>query len=299
MARNIRLLSNGNVKNTCTEKFWSEYTVNETNFTSIKESLYYLEWRFKEYNQAKQFMEMYGTHNNEIIIDYGCGPGNDLVGFSVYSKAKKIIGCDVSVKSLLLANKRLDLHKISEKKVELIQVSDQKPYIPVESNSVDFIHCAGTLQHALYPDKIIDEFYRILKNDGRCNIMVYNYDSVWLHLYVAYVKLIKEKKFRKLNIRQAFSKCVDTKKCPLARCYKPEEFVQMCNKFNVQYVGGYLANREMQVLKDYKNIAIKDPLFQGEHRNFITNLKFDFEGFPIYKERYAGYGGVYHLTKRR
>jgi ubiquinone/menaquinone biosynthesis C-methylase UbiE len=298
MVRTIKLISSS-TKKTQPEEFWSQYTVNETNFTSIKQSLHYLDWRFKEYNQAKEFMEMYGIHDNEIILDYGCGPGNDLVGFSVYSKAKKIIGCDVSIKALTLANRRLDLHKIPESRVELIHVSDERPNIPVPDNYIDFIHCGGTLQHTLYPDKIIKEFYRILKNSGRCNVMVYNYDSIWLHLYVAYVKIIKEKKFRKLNIRQAFSKCVDTKRCPIARCYKSEEFIQICSSgFNVEYIGGYLANREMTALKDYKDIAIKDPLFQGEHRNFITNLKFDSKGFPIYKEKYAGYGGVYHLTKR-
>lgn len=46
------------------------------------------------------------------MLDYGCGPGNDLVGFGVYSKPARLIGMDVSVSSLDEAKHRLALHGI-------------------------------------------------------------------------------------------------------------------------------------------------------------------------------------------
>ena len=54
-----------------------------------------------------------------VVVDYGCGPGNDLVGFSEFSKTKKLIGVDVSKTALKVAETRLKLH---HKKVELIEI---------------------------------------------------------------------------------------------------------------------------------------------------------------------------------
>ncbi len=82
-------------------------------------------------------MGLYGSHDNEVILDYGCGPGNDLVGYGVYSNAKKLIGIDVSEKALELARRRLLLHKISPERIELIQTSDSNVRNPLGNCTVD------------------------------------------------------------------------------------------------------------------------------------------------------------------
>ncbi len=43
---------------------------------------------------------------------YGCGPGNDLVGFLLWGHARQVIGIDISRKALELARRRLALHRI-------------------------------------------------------------------------------------------------------------------------------------------------------------------------------------------
>ena len=53
---------------------------------------------------------------------------------------------------------------------------------------------------------------------------MYNYDSVWVHLYVAYVKKVKEGLYQDLDVRGAFAKTTDGPHCPISRVYKPEEF---------------------------------------------------------------------------
>ena len=37
------------------------------------------------------------------------------------------------------------------------------------------------------PDGVLREFHRILRPGGFARLMVYNYDSIWLHLYVAFI----------------------------------------------------------------------------------------------------------------
>ena len=46
-----------------------------------------------------------------VVLDYGCGPGNDLVGFGHFSNPKKLIGADVSARNEN-SKKRTDLHGI-------------------------------------------------------------------------------------------------------------------------------------------------------------------------------------------
>ena len=55
---------------------------------------------------------MWGEHDGEVILDYGCGPGNDLVGYALYTGARRIVGVDVSPRALELARDRLALHGI-------------------------------------------------------------------------------------------------------------------------------------------------------------------------------------------
>ncbi len=84
-------------------------------------------------------MELYGTHKNETVLDYGCGPGNDLVGFLLYSKAKKVIGIDISRKALELAASRLRLHRIDPERVQLIETKDSRPVIPLVAESIEYV----------------------------------------------------------------------------------------------------------------------------------------------------------------
>ena len=97
---------------TAVDLYWGKHTVNSTPFNSAEKSLQYLEWRFGQYPLFRELMELWGEHDDRVVLDYGCGPGNDLTGLLVYIKARKVIGIDVSVKALELARRRLALHKI-------------------------------------------------------------------------------------------------------------------------------------------------------------------------------------------
>src|SRR5512138_913483 len=73
---------------TAVDSYWDQHIVNSKPFETQKESLGYLEWRFDEYPLFRALMGLWGDHTNQIVLDYGCGPGNDLTGFVVYSNAK-------------------------------------------------------------------------------------------------------------------------------------------------------------------------------------------------------------------
>ena len=45
--------------------------------------------------------------NDMNVLDYGCGPGNDLVGFTEFSKTKSLTGVDVSSTAIKKSKERL------------------------------------------------------------------------------------------------------------------------------------------------------------------------------------------------
>ena len=290
----------GGTFDSAVDKYWGDHTVAASPFKTADESARNLSWLYGDYPLSQELLGIWGTHDNQVILDYGCGPGNATTGFALFSRAGRVIGMDISEKALLLAKSRLELHGFTEDKISLILKSDSDPSIPLENNSVDFINCQGVLQHTSDPLAIMKEFSRVAKPGANCTIMVYNADSLYFHLYTAYEKIIVEKAFPGLTVHEAFSKNTDGENCPIARCYEPGEFLDLCRAagFDAIYEGGYFARAELRALGKYRQTAISDEILDARHKDFLNQLVFDLRGYPMYKGKFAGVGGVYKLYKR-
>ena len=129
--------------------------------------------------------------------------------------------------------------------------------------------------------------------------MVYNRESIWLHLYTAYERMIRDDAFPGLDLEEAFARNTDGAECPISRCYSAGEFHSLCRAagFEARYAGGYLSRRELLSLSDSWLPAIADGRLGDRHRAFLRALTFDAAGLPMYSGFHAGIGGVYHLRK--
>jgi ubiquinone/menaquinone biosynthesis C-methylase UbiE len=285
---------------TAVDAYWTEHTVNSRPFQSATESVDYLEWRSEQYPLCREFMELWGDHRGDVVLDYGCGPGDDLVGFLLYSRARRVIGIDASSRALELARQRIGLHRIDLERVELLRTGDASRQIPLADGSVDFVHCLGVLHHASHPDALLREFHRVLAPAGRANVMVYNRESVWFHLYAAYVKVVLEGRYRDLELEQAFARTTDGEACPISRGYRPHKFVRMAEQagFAAEFVGGYLSLTELGCLERYGEQAIRDERLADEQRAFVESIARDESGLPMVAGKHAGIGGSYRLKKR-
>jgi ubiquinone/menaquinone biosynthesis C-methylase UbiE len=290
---------------TVVDSFWGEHTVDTTLFKSALQSKKHLEWRASLYPLFTEFMNLYGNHDGQVILDYGCGPGNDLVGYSIYTNAPKIIGIDISAKALRMAQHRLSLHNVDPARIELIHSADTATTIPLEDESIDYLQCLGVLHHTSHPEALLQEFRRVLKTGAEARVMVYNRDSVWVHLYAAYERLVLQDAFPGKNVYEIFHRTVDveddgTGNCPIARCHTGAEFTRFCeaNGFRTEYLGGYHSDVELNALKKYLPQALKDDRLAAEHREFLARLVMDERGFPVYEGKHAGLGGVYRLFKK-
>lgn len=284
---------------TAVDRYWAGHTVRARRFRSPGASERYLEWRFREYPLFREFSGLWGEHDRQVVLDYGCGPGNDLAGFAIYTEASRIIGIDVSQVALDLAAKRLALHAIDQERIELIRAADGDVAIPLTDDSVDHVNCQGVLHHTSDPAAILGELARVLRPRGTATVMVYNRDSVWFHLCTAYERMVVEQAFPELDAEAAFARNTDGPDCPIARCYRSEDFLAICRRAGLEgeFIGGYLSRHELRALKRSWDRAIADDRLAGEHRDFLRALRFDPHGRPLCGDHHAGIGGTYRLRE--
>jgi SAM-dependent methyltransferase len=247
------------------------------------------------------YMHAYGDHAGEVVLDYGCGPGHDVVGFLLSSNAKKVIGLDVSAKALSLARQRIALHDVDPDRVELVYSSDGSSRIPLDDRAVDYVHCLGVIHHTTHPGLVLRELARVLKPGGQGSIMVYNRDSIFFHLWIAYQQRLIHGYFQDLDVEQAFSRATDGEDCPFSRPYRPDDFVELCMAagLEAEFVGGYFATLELDLMRSSGKAAMEDERLAIEHRHFIAALTEDDRGYYRYAGRTAGHGGVYAVRRPR
>lgn len=283
------------------DQFWTGYTVRSLPFKTKQESLDYLAWRSQEYPFFPELMNLWGDHSGKVVLDYGCGPGNDLVGFLVYSNAKQIIGVDVSDSALKLASHRLSLHRDADlSRMQLIRVSDANVHIPLPDKSVDYIHCEGVLHHTDNPLAILKEFNRILKDDGQACIMVYFRDSLWMHYFVVYELRTLRKEYEHLNVEETYARTTDDSACPIARCYRPEEFLALTSAagFQGKFLDAYFGQIELDLFRKYGQKPLQDQRLTKAQKKFFAELVTDADGYPLYHGVHPGNSGVYLLQKK-
>lgn len=282
---------------TAVEAYWTGHTVNSVPFKSAEESFEYLEWRFGHYPMFQELSGLWGDHQDKIVLDYGCGPGNDVIGLAAFSGAKKVIAADVSQTALSLSRHRVWLHDFDPDLVEFLKLEDIPVSIPLEDDSVDHVNCQGVLHHVTDPRAVLDEFYRVLKPGGTASIMVYNRESIFFHLIIAFHIQILGGAHSGIPTEEAYSHYTDGYECPISIPYRPEVFTSMCENagFNTKYMGGYLNKQELDSMI-LLGQAISDRRLSNEHRDFLINL--DTSGdYPRSGGLYAGNGGTYRLTK--
>jgi SAM-dependent methyltransferase len=276
------------------EAYWTGHNVTgHAAFPSAQASLDYLDWRNDQYPGYIELMPV-GGQDGQVVLDYGCGPGNDLVGFGHYSRPARLIGADISARSLAEAKARLALHGI---KAELVHLSEDSGRLPLADASVDYVHSSGVLHHLRDAGVVLREFRRVVRPGGRCRVMVYNYHSLWLHLYVAYVIQIKEGRYPGLGARAAFARTTDGPDCPIVRAYTADEFARLAEPcgFHCRYLGAAASAWEMSLLPE-RFAAVQSPRLPAEHRKFLLALRPDEAGYPRYAGQVAGIDGCFELT---
>lgn len=274
--------------------YWTTHMVANETFADATASLEHYLWRNAQYPGYIDLMPV-NNADNLVVLDYGCGPGNDLIGFCEYSKLKKLYGVDVSSTALRASEQRLRLHG---KTAELILIDEIENVIPVDSESVDLVHTSGVLHHVRHIEAAVQEIHRVLRKGGKMQVMVYNYNSIWLHLYTAYIHQIKKGLYSDVSLLDAFRRTTDGPHCPISHCYKPDDFLSKVKRigFEGHFCGAAISMTEMRILPERID-AINNRNLSREHRDFLSSLKFNEYGHPTYNGAVAGIDACYAFTK--
>lgn len=279
-----------------TVEYWTGHNVSQHRvFRNADESLAYFTWRNHQYFDYIELMPV-NVGSGRVVLAYGCGPGHDLVGFIVQSQPSRLLAMDVSPSSLTEAEARLSLHGGT---AEFVLLSPRDARLPLPDATVDYIHCSGVLHHVPDPYLVLGEFLRVLRPGGECRIMVYNYFSIWMHLYVAYHKRILEGAYADLDLRTSFARSTDGENCPISRAYRPQEFVALCEDagFGARFTGAAIAAFEAGLAPTRFN-ALTDERLSEESRTFLAGLTFDTRLLPMHGDTLAGVDACFHLHKR-
>jgi len=281
-----------NPRNVSVSEYWNSHNVTgHRAFATVDESLKYFAWRNSQYVNYIKLMPVAGF-DGKRVLDFGCGPGHDLVGFGVYSKPSFLAGVDVSASSVQEARARLALHGIA---ADVRRLDPSQP-LPFEAATFDHIHSSGVLHHVEDPLATLRELKRVLRPGGNLYVMVYNFDSLWMHLLVAYHRTIVEQRYTDLSPREQFARSTDGDACPISRCYRLDEFIELAKAagFNATFAGAAVSMRELSLIGT-RFEAIMDPRLPEENRRFLESLEFDRQMLPLVDGRHAGIDAVYYL----
>jgi ubiquinone/menaquinone biosynthesis C-methylase UbiE len=92
------------------------------------------------------------------LLDVGCGPGL-LLAMLADSPELKLAGLDIAPEMVRIATERLGTRAE-------IQLGDAES-LAWEDASFDYIFCVNSFHHYPNPKRVLSEFHRVLKPDGR------------------------------------------------------------------------------------------------------------------------------------
>jgi len=242
-------------------------------------------------------MGLLEDYNRKIILDYGCGPGYDIVRFATHSDPFKIYGADISKKALGYAEEHIKL--VSKDNICKFLDLNNNELADLGENTIDHIHCGGVLHHTPDPQAILNNFYSLLKKNGTATVMVYNKESIWYHLYVPYILQIIKGRYKNDSIEEAFRKSTDGPSCPISVAYTQDEFIRMCGGtgFNTEFVGAYFSMYELKLIDKYIDQALTCERLNTKHKEFLEKITRGNDGSYYLKDKQCGISAVYKLRK--
>jgi SAM-dependent methyltransferase len=276
-------------------EYWTNHNVTSHHrYSSVEDSLRQLEFRNQQYPGYIELLPV-SAKDDMAVLDYGCGPGHDLVGFAHYSRPRRLVGVDISLSSLTEARQRLELHNAD---AELVQLDHETYELPFETEAFDYIHCSGVLMLIADPPRLLREFRRLLKPGGEVRLMVYNYNSIWLHLYVAFVIQIENGLYSDLPPSMAFTRTTDGEDCPVNNVWRPGEMIALGQEagFDAEFLGSAVSLWELHLLPR-RHIACLSPALPDESRSFLQGLRLDPQGHPWHNRHRAGVDGCFRFRR--
>jgi len=113
----------------------------------------------------------YPDFKDKKILDLGCGRGDFLL--ECYKEELNVVGIDINLEYIKISEEKLRKNGF---KPNIIHGKGEN--LPFENNYFDFINCVEVLEHTKNPKSILEECYRVLKNDAKIFLTTHNKTSI-------------------------------------------------------------------------------------------------------------------------
>lgn len=131
--------------------------------------------RFWHREKLDIMLSVLDIQRSNLVVDLGCGSGNAT--FMIASRAKRVIGLDISDSALRFCNKRKGKNGFDNVEFRKIK-KDKLPLSPGIADCVIFSEVIEHLEINKY-SRILKQISRILKPNGKLFITTPNYRSPW------------------------------------------------------------------------------------------------------------------------
>ncbi len=122
------------------------------------------------YLLTKHLASKYGLQRGQKILDLGCGRGEFLAGF--INLGLHGHGVDMSCEAKEIC-----------KDAEILECDFETEQLPYQGACFDIVFSKSVLEHFYYPEKVVQEIFRVLKAGGTAITMVPDWEANFRGFY--------------------------------------------------------------------------------------------------------------------
>ena len=115
----------------------------------------------------------FSAYASKLLLDVGCGVGNDLAKFA--QGGARAVGIDLAPHSIELAKSNFSQRKLQG---EFHVMNGEAMQFPAQT--FDVVFCHTVLQFTPHPERMISEIWRVLKPGGTAIVMAINLQTAFI-----------------------------------------------------------------------------------------------------------------------
>jgi ubiquinone/menaquinone biosynthesis C-methylase UbiE len=158
--------------------------------------------------------------NTDVVLDVGTGEGNTAMALAEGCKVKKVFAIDMDTERLKKFEEKLEVRKkegIQFSDIEIKECSYEEMESAFKDIKFDIITCRAALHHFRSPETFLNLAYKLLKDDGKLNIMDPFFTEKTKFLWSSMAK-IRESDLQNFYTLEEYLKMLENAKFQVVAC---------------------------------------------------------------------------------
>jgi 2-polyprenyl-3-methyl-5-hydroxy-6-metoxy-1,4-benzoquinol methylase len=163
--------------------FWEAHPCDSTTASAAERLAYFQEIERVRYTNQSHLPRVAdcAQFHGRRVLEIGCGLGTDGVQFA--KGGASYTGVDLTQAAVSLSAENFRLRNLAG---TFARINAER--LPFASASFDHVYSYGVIHHAVHPEAIVDEMYRVLKPGGTFTVMLYNRTSINYYLQIMFLR---------------------------------------------------------------------------------------------------------------